>query len=194
MSTSHSYMFNNNGRIKSDNTNQTQATIHNTRFANHMLSDYFSENNSKQHVDFALRQPAMNFSGSSHGVGANPIVVHDESKLLIKTEQTSPAEKLQLFTRPFVTVPYLGRGSANPDLESELFLGEPVHEKKSVSTVMDKSFTPYILQPLDNEMKERVENTALNVEESAMDGWIRGGAASRKMTADELAKQSHKLL
>ena len=194
MSSSHSYMFHNSDRIKSYNTDQTQNTIHNTRFANHMLADYFSQNTTNQHVQFAVNQPAMTFNGVSHGIGAAPAVVQDESKLLIKTEQTNPAERLQLFTRPFVTVPYLGRGSANPDLESELFFGEPVHEKKSVSTVMDKSFSPYMLQPLDGEMEERVQNAALNVEESAMEGWIRGGAASREMSTEEFKNQSHKLL
>ena len=91
MSTSHSYMFHNSDRIKSDNTDQTQNTIHNTRFANHMLANYFSQNTSNQHIDFAVKQPAMTFNGVSHGIGAAPSAVQDESKLLIKTEQTKPA-------------------------------------------------------------------------------------------------------
>ena len=59
---------------------------------------------------------------------------------------------------------------------------------------MDKSFSPYMLKPLDGEMEERVQNAALNVEESAMEGWIRGGAASREMSTEEFKNQSHKLL
>ena len=194
MSSSHSYLFHNSDRIGSDKTDQTQNTIHNTRFANHMLADYFSEYTTHQHVDFAVKQPAMTFNGVSHGAGVSASNVHHESNLLLKAEQTNPAERLQLFTRPFVTVPYLGRGSANTDLESELLFGEPVHEKKSVSTIMDKSFANYALQPSDSEMESRVKDASYTVEEAALDGWVRGGAASRKMDKEEIKKQSHNLM
>ena len=40
------------------------------------------------------------------------------------------------------------------------------------------------MYPLDNRMTERVKNTSYTVEESALDGWVRGGIASREMEFD----------
>tara|TARA_Y100000361_G_scaffold87408_1_gene77670 strand:- start:3394 stop:3990 length:597 start_codon:yes stop_codon:yes gene_type:complete len=193
MSSTSSYLFNNTARIGSDVTDQTQNNVHNTRSANHMLSSYFSDNVSSDYVNFAIDQPTMSFSGVSRGKGLNGNVIDNESSLLIKdVEQTTPFEKLQLFQRPFVTVPYLGRGSCDPTIESQLLHGESVADKKSVSTIMDKSFSQYQLYPTDDKMEERVKDASHTVEEAALDGWVRGGMASREMTSDDILEHNNR--
>ena len=192
MSTVSHYLFNNTDRIGSDKNDQTQNNVHNTRYANHSLASFFSENTSSQHVNFAVQQPTMTFSGISHGNGLNGNVIDDESTLVIKTEQTKPFEKLQLFQRPFASVPYLGRGSCDPALESQLQHGEVVAGKKSVSTIMDKSFSQYLLYPTDDKMEERVNDAAYTVEEAALDGWVRGGKSTREMSNDEIMQQNNR--
>jgi hypothetical protein len=176
-------------------TDQTQRNVHNTRFANHSLSNYFSKDTSNQHVNFAVAQPTMNFNGVSHGIGLTGSAVDHESKLMIKDVHATPAEKVQLFTRPFATVPYLGRGSVDPQVESQLLHGEFVTDKKSSSTIMDKSFTEYSLPILTNDMESHVKDASENVEEAAMEGWVRGGANTRQYTNDDLkvhlARPSH---
>ena len=174
------YMFNNTGRIGADRTDNTQKTLQNTRFANHMLSSYFNETISSDNIDFASQQPTMMVSGLARGDGLNGKIVDYDSMLLIKTTQDRPLEKLQLMQRPYVTVPYLGRGSCNPDTESQLLQGEGNWDKKSVSTVMDKSFMPYSMYILDNDMETHVKNQ--KVEESALEGWVRGGINSRELS------------
>lgn len=195
MSSVNSYLFHNTSRIGSDMTDQTQRNVHNTRFANHTLSNYFSKDTSDQHVKFAVSQPTMNFSGVSHGIGLTGSAVDHESKLMIKDVHSTPAEKIQLFTRPFVTVPYLGRGSVDTQVESQLMQGEFVTDKKSSSTIMDKSFTEYSLPILTSDMENHVKDASQNVEEAAMEGWIRGGANTRQYTNDDLkvhlARPSH---
>ena len=99
-------------------------------------------------------------------------------------------EKLQLFSRPFVTVPYLGKGSCDPALESRLQQGEPVTEKKSVSTIMEKSFGAYSLYPTDSKMENQVKDASHTVEEAAMEGWVRGGMSTREMTSDEQSRRN----
>jgi hypothetical protein len=84
--------------------------------------------------------------------------------------------------RPFATVPYLGRGAGNPDLESQLQQGEVVNHQKSVSTIMEKSFMEHAMYPTDSAMNERVANPAYSVEEAAMNGWVRGGSSTRDMS------------
>lgn len=192
MSSVSSYLFNNAGRIGADSTDQSQQNVYNTRFANHTLSNYFSDKTSDSHVHFATKQPAFMFSGIAHGTGLTGNVVDAESILKLKTEQDHAVEKLQLFQRPFATVPYLGRGSRDPALESQLLLGEKVSDRKSVSTIMDKSFAQYALQPADQKMEERVKNAANSVEEAALEGWVRGGMSTREMSTDEIMKKNNR--
>ena len=195
MSSVNSYLFHNTSRIGSDMTDQTQRNVHNTRFANHTLSNYFSKDTSNQHVKFAVQQPTMNFNGVSHGSGLTGSIVDHESKLRIKDVNVTPAEKVQLFSRPFATVPYRGRGSVDPQVESQLMQGEFVTDKKSTSTIMDKSFNDHSLHILTNDMENHVTNASENVEEAALEGWVRGGANTRQYTNDDLkvhlARPSH---
>jgi hypothetical protein len=176
-----SYNFNNMGNLGQDLPDQTQRNIYNTRFANYTLSNYNGEILSDSHVQFAISQPTVNFNALAFGSGLNGSIVDTDSLLTIKKEQERPLEKTQLFERPFLTVPYLGRGSCDPTLESQLLQGELVSDKKSVSTIMEKSFAKYALYPTDDKMEERVKNPAYTVEESALEGWARGGVSTREM-------------
>ncbi len=178
------YTFNNVGRLSSDVSDLSQQNLDNTRYAEHNLSN-FNNNVSNHHVKFAVEQPTLNYNGLTHGNGLNPIVIDDESKLVIKTSQQRAFEKLQLFQRPFSTIPYLGRGSCDTNIETGLLHGESVSDKKSTSTVMDRSFTDYSLQPEDQKMKEFVEDPSNTVEEAALSGWVRGGMNTREMTMEE---------
>lgn len=186
------YTFNNMGRIGADPTDASQKNIYNTRFTNYTLSNYFTQNHSNDHVHFATKHPTMNFNGITHGGGLHSGMIDTESILTLKTQQEREFEKVQLFERPFLTVPYLGKGSCDPLLESQLLQGEMVSDKKSVSTIMDKSFSKYSLYPTDDNMVERVKNPSYYVEEFAMDGWVRGGVATREMSADELMKKNNR--
>jgi hypothetical protein len=174
------------GNTSFDNTDVSQKNIYNTRFCNYTLSNYFSENTSSDHVKFATQQPAMMFSGVSRGDGLNGSVIDVDSTLLIHTTQERPLEKLSLMERPFASVPYLGRGSCDPVLESLIQQGEMIHDKKSVSTIMDKSFGNYSLYLLDDNMKNHVSN--YSVEEKALNGWN----LPTRLNEDEYTKQANR--
>lgn len=177
-------VFNTVGRIGTDPTDMTQQNLQNTRFANYTLSSFFSENLSDSHMKFATQQPAMMISGTARGSGIIGAAIDVDSQLLLKTENERSLSKLQLMQRPFITVPYLGRGSVDPTLELQILQGERVSEMKSVGTIMDKSFMGYSMFPPDEERNERVVNTSHTIEESALDGWVRGGASSREIAFD----------
>tara|TARA_B100000282_G_C31703195_1_gene477328 strand:+ start:394 stop:966 length:573 start_codon:yes stop_codon:yes gene_type:complete len=176
-----SYTFNNLGRMGDDLTTKSQHAVHNTRFANHMLADFNSQTISDGHIKFSSQFPTMNVSGTVHGTGLNSAIIDNSSELSLNVVQDRPLEKLQLNPRPFLTVPYLGRGSVDPTLESQLLQGENSNEKKSISTIMEQSFSDLSTQPVTGKMKERVVNPKYNVEEAALDGWVRGGAATREL-------------
>jgi len=192
MSVVKDYTFYKIDRIEDDSTCQTQRTSQNTRFSNYMLSNHYAEFPSDHQVKFATEQPAIFVSGVNGGSGVGGGNVDNESILLLKTEEERGLGRLQLLQRPFVTVPYLGRGSCDPDLESQLLQGENISDKKSVSTIMSQSFMGYTLYPTSEKMDEHVKNPKYTVEESALDGWVRGGAASREMAEDPMLKQNHR--
>ena len=173
------YMFNKNDRIGLDQVDNTQQNLQNTRFANHMLSNYFSESITPNEIHFATSQPVMVLNGLTNGNGLNGQIVDYDSMLSIHAKQERPLDKLSLNQRPFVTIPYLGKGSVDPDLESQLLQGETVFEKKSVSTIMDKSFMAYTTYPVDDHMRKHIDTAAHVAEDSALSGWVRGGVPTR---------------
>ena len=52
----------------------------------------------------------------------------------------------QLFERPYLTVPYMGRGSGNSEIETKLLPGEDTNQKRQCNTLsgitIDNYFTP----------------------------------------------------
>ena len=192
MTTVKDYSFYNLDRIDNDSTCKTQESVQNMNYANYVTTNYFRENPSSFQIDFATSQPIIipnsTFGGS--GVGGSNVDV--DSILHLKTEEERNLGKLQLNQRPFATVPYLGRGSADPALELRLQEGETVSDLKSTSTVMSQSFLGYTLYPTSSKMNERVENSKYTVEEAALDGWVRGGASTREMSTDPYLKQNHR--
>lgn len=179
MSTLHSYKFNNMGGLKSDMTDQTQQNIQNTRFGSYSLSNYFSDSSTDRQIQFATQQPGL-FVNNGGVAGA---VIDVESNLFNKIETTRAAEKLQLFERPFKTVPYLGRGGGDPTLEAQLQQGEMVRDLKSVSTVSESTYMVPSQYPMRDDLRSQITNPANFVQELAMDGWIRGGASARESGA-----------
>jgi hypothetical protein len=163
------FLFNAMGRIGVDST---QRNLSNTRYAEYTLDGV---QNGDSYVQFATSAPTINFRGTVGG-GLPGSAVDFDSLLMIKAEQQRAFEKLQLVQRPFATVPYLGRGAIDPALESQLRQGEAASERKSVST---NSETTHVEYPIMDSVKDRVTNPNYSIEEAALDGWVRGGQASR---------------
>ena len=175
MSTLHSYTFNNMGSLRADLTDQTQQNIQNTKFGTYTVSNYFSNSASDSQIQFATQQPGL----VVHNNGVSSTMIDIESALFTQMENERPLEKLQLFQRPFLTVPYLGRGGGNPVLESQLQQGEMIRDLKSVGTISEQSYMDNNQYPMREDLRSKITNPANLVEELAMDGWIRGGASAR---------------
>jgi hypothetical protein len=184
MSTLNSYLFNNISGLRSDMTDQTQQNIQNTRFGAYSVSNYFSENTSDNQIKFATSQPGLYVSNAGISGGLASSAVDFESQLLTPIMDRSVDGKVQLFQRPFATVPYLGRGSGDPTLESKLQQGEIVSDKKSVSTVSELSYMDYSSYPMMDSLRQQIANPSNSVQELAMDGWVRGGVSAREVVAD----------
>ncbi len=184
MSTVSNYTFDNMSRISFDSCCVDQNTIQNMESCNYMTQNYFASDCSmRKPIDLATTQPGIMYNGG-WGSGSGGCNIDDSSKLLIGTIQTHPKCRIDLFQRPFATVPYLGRGSVNPIIEAQMQQGEQIVNKKSVNPLCEKSFIKYHQTPLLPSVEKKLTDPANCVEGVASQGWIRGGVPSRELTRD----------
>jgi hypothetical protein len=179
------YTFDNMARIGNDSCCIDQNTIQNAGYANYMLQNFFASDCSmKKPIDLATTQPGVFYNGG-YNSGAGGCNINESSSLTIGTIQTHPKSRIDLFQRPFATVPFLGRGSVNPIMEAQIQQGESLVNKRSVNNLSEKSYIKYHQTPLLPSKEEKLNNPANYVEGAAAEGWIRGGVPSRELTRDK---------
>jgi len=178
------YTFNNLCRISEDSGTNDLRSIQNTEACNYLLQNYFAQDCAMNSAkSFAVSQPCINYTGS-HGMGVGGCNVDDSSNILIGSIQTKPKTRIDLFGRPFVTVPYLGRGSVDPTVESQLRQGESITNKRTVTRLTEKSYIHRQTVPLIPEVKSNIQNPNRMIESDAKSDWVRGGLPSRELARD----------
>jgi hypothetical protein len=180
------FTFNNLSRIGNDSCFLDQQNIQDSLACSYLLQNYYTKDcNMDKAKQIATSQPCINYSGGmgSDYCGSN---IDSSSKLLIGTIQTNPRCRIDLFQRPFATVPFLGRGSVDPVLESQIQQGEGITNKRTITQLTEKTYLKYCTTPLIPEVKQNVQNAQNIIESDAYDGWIRGGVPSRELTRDTL--------
>jgi hypothetical protein len=182
MATYSGYTFDNLSRIGLDQCNISQTDIQNIASCNYLTQNYFASDCSMKNVkELATTQPGIMYNGG-YNSGAGGCNIDTSSMLQIGTIQTNPRCRIDLFQRPFATVPFLGRGSVNPVMESQIQQGEQIVNKRSVNTLSEKSYIKYHQTPLLPAVKQRMDTS--KIENDASEGWIRGGVPSRELTRD----------
>ena len=185
MASTTNFMFDNLTGINDDKCGLSQRNIQNVGIGNYLTTGYFNKDCfMKNQIDLATSQPGVFYTGSNQ-VGLGGCNIDESSALRMPQLQKELACQLDLNERPFCTVPYMGRGPVNCDTESHLLQGEPNLNKKSVSTITDKSFTEYSNYPLIPEVEKNVTNPNNIIQESASKDWIRGGLPSRDIYRDK---------
>lgn len=179
-----SYTFDNMSRIGGDSCNQDQRTIQNIQSCNYLLENYrLGECGMGAPIDFATSQPGINYKGT-HSIGLGGCNVDSSSEVLLGSLQTHPKCRIDLFQRPFATVPFLGRGAVDPILEAQIQQGETNTNRRTVTNLTEKSYLKHSQTPLIPSVKERVSDAQYSVEGVASQGWVRGGLPSRVLTRD----------
>ncbi len=179
------YTFYNMGRMGNDSCCIDQNSIQNVSSCSYTLQNFFATDcNMNKAKSLATAQPGINYSGG-YGLSGGGCNVEENSKLLIGTTQTHPRCRIDLYQRPFATVPYLGRGSVDPLLEAQIQQGEGITNKRTVTRLTEKSYLKYHTTPLIPNVKQNIQNPKNLIESSAASGWIRGGVPSRELTRDK---------
>lgn len=174
--------FNESGHIHDDACDRTQRSVQNAAAANYMLSVPRPEQVGAKAVTFATAQPSVTIGGSHGTAPSNTNVTH--SSELLHTRVSRPACKLNLQTRAFTSVPYLGRGQGDAVSESRLQQGERQENRKTSNPASETCFSAYQHTPLLPTLEATVTNPTHLVESSASKGWVRGGVPSRELTRD----------
>lgn len=178
------YTFQNMSRIGNDLCSMNVSDRQNVNQQNYLLTNYYAkDSNMTNPIEFATRQPNVNYSGGKQlSMGGSNVDVNSN---LIRQDQVSQPGKLSLFHRPFASVPYLGRGRGNPIVESQIQQGESHTNRKTANPMSEVNYSQYKNYPLLPDMKEEMGNSSRVIESDATDGWVRGGMPSRDMNRDK---------
>jgi len=183
MFSTHDYTFNNLSRIGNDSCDVSQRDIQNNSSSDYLLTNFKPECPMNSAVAFATSQPTINFTGS-HQVGINGCNIDTNSKIFL-SDLTRSKCKLSLMERPYMTVPFLGKGNGDTDIESKLQCGELIDDKRTLSQLSEVSYENLHRVPLIPSVKSTISNPSNLVEGVASDGWVRGGMPSREMNRDK---------
>lgn len=118
-----------------------------------------------------------------NGYDVGGCVVDDSSKLRVGLTKRYPKCPQQLYERPYLTTPYMGRGYLQPNEESELIFSEDTKVKKSCNTLSGVTI-PQQFTPLIDHLSFNVQNVQHIVQEAVDPSWIRSGAPGRLIVRD----------
>ena len=183
MASVYNFTFDNLTGLNDDSCSISEKEVQNQNFGNYNVQSYFLQNcGMKKPISFATSQPNVFYNGS-HTVGLGGCNVDSDSNLRIGSIQTNPKCRISLQQRPFLTVPFLGRGPSRPVEESKLMQGSYSGDKKSCKNLTEKTLKTN--QELVPSLKASIQNPANLCEGIAADGWIRGGLPSRELSRDQ---------
>lgn len=177
------YTFQNMTRIGNDSCYLSQRNVQDSRSGNYLLTNYYPDCPMSKAIEFATNQPSVFYSGGQQ-IGPGGCNIDYNSQLTI-ADLSKPKCRISLTQRPFLTVPYLGRGPSNSLLESQIQQGEIYSNRKSVNTITEMSYSNYSNYPLIPSLQASVTNPANIIEDVAVEGWIRGGLPSRELIRDQ---------
>ena len=118
------------------------------------------------------------------GFGFNNQRIDDDSRLRQEATQAGRQRcPLHPQSRPFATVPYMGNGRGNPDVESSLIYSEFARIERPCGTVTETFFDGQFT-PLVPHLAAHIQNPANLIPEVASQGWVRSGIPSRQFVRD----------
>lgn len=176
-------MFNNLSNLGSDNCDFTNKNIQNTKASNYVLENFSSYSPHSVALNLSTNLPNV-FINGSRGGGINSNFIDENSSLKI-SKISKPKEKEVYQQRLFNTVPYLGKGECNIDIESQILNGDLNNNRKSLDPNSEVSYIDYSYYPLLPSIEATINNPSNLVEGVAASGWIRGGIPSRILNREE---------
>jgi hypothetical protein len=127
--------------------------------------------------DIAMNEPTITYRDGYGWTGKDGCNIDADSQMRNAPNLTNMRVIQQLYTRPYTTVPYMGRGTTDTELESIMQSGEDTSQKKQCNTLSGIYIDRFV--PLVPCLQQNVQNPVHLVEEVARKDWVRGGVPSR---------------
>jgi hypothetical protein len=176
-------MFSELSRIGDDQAGLTQEMAQNSKFHDYMVQNFYAQDCAmKRPIEFATSQVNVNYvaaggeTGKQVGIGGCNV---DQNTALLFGLTTHPRSRLSLLQRPFVTVPFLGKGSVNADLETQILQNKWDSSRKSETNSSEMSYIPVTHYPLIPSISNKITNPDYLVE-----SWTRGGDSTRQANVE----------
>jgi len=162
-------------RIGDDNCGLTQDLLQNNNAVDYMLKNFYAaECTMRKPIEFATSQLDVNFvaaGGSGKNCGIGGCFIDDSSKLAFGVP-THLRARINLLQRPYLTVPYLGKGKFDSALEEQLMKSKYIENKKTLNPASEMTHTN--TYPLLPSIQQTITNPKYLVE-----NWTRGGDSTR---------------
>tara|TARA_Y100000992_G_scaffold302395_1_gene276379 strand:+ start:2879 stop:3418 length:540 start_codon:yes stop_codon:yes gene_type:complete len=172
------YKFHQLSDPKMDKIYKTEAEVENKQYNSYLLTSY----QNPHYEQFAINHHLNFYNGN---MDENPKTIEYNNSLMYNQQNTHADHKLSLNQRAYLTVPYLGRGKVNINVESDILMGKEIDlNKKSLNPSTEINLSQYSNYPLIPEIKDKMTNPKFWVE-SENDGWVRGGLPSRELNRDQ---------
>lgn len=166
-------------RVRDDRCYNTARTFQSFSICDYNTTAYKDCSCDGQNVQaVAVNEPAVQFRDGYGWTGVNGCNIDVDSSLRNAHNLTNMRYIQQLFTPPYATVPYMGRGPlSDAGLEIILQAGEDTSQKRQCNTLSGVYIDRFV--PLVPCLEQNVQNPVHLVEEVASKDWIRGGIPSR---------------
>ena len=174
--------FNNNSRLGFDSCYQSTDENQSQFPGSYQLSNFHScDCGAPEITKLASSQPDIYFKDGYGSSGFEGCKIDNDSLMKNGTILTNMRCKNQLFTRPYLTVPFMGRGVGDSCVEGNLIAGEDTSSAKPCNTLAEVNNEQFHFSPLVSCLKDEVQNPQHIIPEIAKEGWIRGGMPSRQL-------------
>lgn len=175
--------------LGSDSCYQNTADEQSVNVGGYQLNNHYACGcGAKETEKIAMNQPTLIFKDGYGASGMDGCKIDTDSLMKNGTIMTNPGCKQQLFSRPYLTVPYMGRGSGDSCVESPLQTGEDTFQRRPCNTLaevtLQNQFTP--LLPC---IKDNIQDSRHLIQEDSNKEWIRGGLPSRQIVKNKEYQQ-----
>ena len=168
------------GGLYEDNCAISSDTLQSSKPGTYNLQNFYECGcEPTQPATIALNQPITQFKDGYGYIGQKGCLVNNDSTLRKGSEITHDKGPQQLFERPFLTVPYMGRGIGDPCTETGLKEGVDTGQKRQCNTLAGVSIHHHFT-PLVKCLKNNIQDPKHIVPEVNREDWIRGGYPSRQ--------------
>jgi hypothetical protein len=167
-------------RLRDDKCYENVRNKFSTGPGNYTTSNYNDCNcEIKDTKELSLQQPATFYRDGYGWASNNGCNIDNDSKIRNSDSLTNKKEINQLFTRPYSTVPYMGRGVGDVCTESKLRSSEDTVQNRPCNNLAGVYIDRFIPQiPCIRTNVQRPKNI---IPEDSDINWIRGGQPSRQI-------------